>query len=160
MCRSDDSGDLEEGEATVPADMADSWRTAEAQLFGALLEVPELYRGVLAMVGDTVDLLRRLGPSTGALLNAAPTIAALVRNGLEDGSAGSIRTWRVAPLSRCVIGKSSPNKPRRAGSGCWRRRERGTGSGSYWKNPGTGRATPSCPIGGWRHTPPPGTHCS
>ena len=86
MFRSDDSGDLEEDEPTIPADMVDSWRTAEAQLFGALVEVPELYRGVVAMVGDTVDRLRRLGPSTGALLNAAPTIAALVRDGLEDGS--------------------------------------------------------------------------
>lgn len=86
MFRSDDARDPTEGEPTVPADMADSWRTAEAQLFGALLDVPELYRGVVAMVGDTVDRLRRLGPSTAALLTAAPTVAALVRSGLDDRS--------------------------------------------------------------------------
>ena len=37
---------------------------AEAQLLGAMLELPDLYRDVVAMVGDTVDRLRRLGPST------------------------------------------------------------------------------------------------
>ena len=81
-----DSGDLEEDAATVPAAMADSWRAAEAQLFGAVLEVPELYRSVVALVADTVDRLRQVGHSTEALLNAAPTISALVRVGLDDGA--------------------------------------------------------------------------
>lgn len=86
MSRSGDGGDLAHDEPTVPAELADSWRTAEAQLFGALLAGPVGYRGAVAMVGDTVDRLRRLGPSTVALLNAAPTIGALVREGLEEGS--------------------------------------------------------------------------
>ena len=72
MFRPDDTGAQTDDEATVPADLAASWRSAETQLFGAVLDLPDLYRHVVAMVGDTVDRLRRLGPSTAALLNAAP----------------------------------------------------------------------------------------
>ena len=91
MFRPDDTGAQTNDEATVPADLAASWRSAETQLFGAVLELPDLYRHVVAMVGDTVDRLRRLGPSTAALLNAAPTVGALVSDSLEArGPAGRI----------------------------------------------------------------------
>lgn len=84
MLGSDEAGDGAAGEPTVPAAMADSWRSAEAQLFGAVLNVPELYRGVVSLVGDTVGRLRRLGPSTAALLDVAPGIGSMVRAGLDD----------------------------------------------------------------------------
>lgn len=86
MRSSDADGDLTDDEPTVPAETAESWRRAETQLFAALLDGPELYRGVIAAVGDTVNRLRLLGPSTAALLTAAPTIGALVRDGLADHS--------------------------------------------------------------------------
>jgi hypothetical protein len=87
----DDAGGEADDEPTVPAELAASWRSAETQLFGAVLDLPDLYRGVVAMVGDTLDQLRRLGPTPTALLNAAPTIGALVRDGLQaPGPAGPI----------------------------------------------------------------------
>jgi len=89
MSRSEGSGDPAEDEPTVPAELAESWRTAEARLFGALLNGPDFYQAAVAVVGETVDRLRLLGPSTTALRNAAPTIGALVRDGLERGSPAS-----------------------------------------------------------------------
>lgn len=86
MSKSDHVGDPTEDEPAVPAELADSWRTAEAQLFGALLSGPDIYRSAIAVVADTVERLRRLGSSTVALRNAAPTIGALVRDVLEEAS--------------------------------------------------------------------------
>lgn len=80
MCRSDESRRPAEDEATVPASTAASWQSAETQLFGALVSRPDAYRGVIEMVGATVDRLRALGPSSAALRDAAPTIGALVRD--------------------------------------------------------------------------------
>jgi hypothetical protein len=89
MSECDDGGDLAEDDPAVPAELAESWRTAEAQLFEALLNGPDFYRGAVAIVGDIVDRLRRLGPSTTALLEAAPTAGELVRDGLQEGSTAS-----------------------------------------------------------------------
>lgn len=86
MFRSDESQGPAEDEPTVPAVTAASWRTAETQLFGALWNRPDLYRGVIVLVGATVDRLRALGTSRAALRDAAPTIGALVRDVLEQGA--------------------------------------------------------------------------
>lgn len=79
------SGDLAPDEPGVPAATAASWRTAEAQLFSALTSRPDLYQGVVLQVSATVNRLRRLGPSTSALLDAAATITALVGEVIEEG---------------------------------------------------------------------------
>ena len=82
MFRSEESeqlgGDLVAVEPVVPAAMATSWRAAEAELFTVLLGRPDVYEAVIVLVGATADLLRRLGPSTRALQDAAATITALV----------------------------------------------------------------------------------
>lgn len=89
MFRSDASdvqrGDLPVDQAGVPAAVAASWRTAETQVFTALLGRPDLYQAVVALVGATVHRLRQLGPSTGALVAAAATITTSVREARADG---------------------------------------------------------------------------
>jgi len=72
-------------EPGVPVVTAASWRTAETQLFAALTGSPDVYQGVVLQVGATVNRLRRLGPSTSALLDAATTITALVGEVIKEG---------------------------------------------------------------------------
>ena len=55
----------------VPMELAASWDQAEARLYPAVTTRPDLYQRVLTIVRLTVDRLRALGPSTGALLAAA-----------------------------------------------------------------------------------------
>jgi hypothetical protein len=78
-------GGLPGGEPPVSPAVAASWRTAEDQLFGPLANQPDLCRVVVALVGDTLTRLRRLGPSPAALNDAALTVAALVRDVQEQG---------------------------------------------------------------------------
>ena len=62
----------------VPVQLAASWDQAEAKLYPAVTTRPDLYQRVLTVVRLTVDRLRALGPSTGALLAAAEQGPALV----------------------------------------------------------------------------------
>lgn len=65
----------------VPLELASSWDQAEAKLYPAVTTRPDLYQRVLTVVRLTVERLRGLGPSTGALLAAAgqgPTVVAEV----------------------------------------------------------------------------------
>jgi hypothetical protein len=94
MCRPAESNAAATGAQSVPAMTADSWRTAEAGLFEPLLNRPDLYERVIGLVGITVDRLRRLGPTTSRLLDAAPTIGALVR---EVGEARGFATDGIDP---------------------------------------------------------------
>lgn len=70
--------------AGVPGPTAASWRQAESELFSGLLQRPDVYQEVVALVGATVDRLRGLGPTAAALLDAADTVAALVRELAEQ----------------------------------------------------------------------------
>jgi hypothetical protein len=94
MFRSDESdaqaADLAADEAGVPAGAAASWRTAEAALFTDLLSRPDLYQSVIVLVGATVARLRRLGPSTRALLAAAANIATVVGEVRADDGLASV----------------------------------------------------------------------
>lgn len=62
----------------VPMQLASSWEQAEARLYPAVTTRPDLYQRVLTIVARTVEQLRGLGPSTGALLAAAERGADLV----------------------------------------------------------------------------------
>lgn len=62
----------------VPMQLAASWDQAEAKLYPAVTTRPDLYQRVLTIVRLTVDRLRTLGASTGALLSAAEQGPALV----------------------------------------------------------------------------------
>lgn len=68
----------------VPVRLSASWQQAEAALYPAVISHPELYPRVLAIVRLTVDRLRSLGPSTGALLAAAERSPELVAEVLAD----------------------------------------------------------------------------
>lgn len=55
----------------VPMALSASWDQAEAKLYPAVTTRPDLYQRVVTIVARTVERLRGLGPSTGALLAAA-----------------------------------------------------------------------------------------
>lgn len=55
----------------VPMMTSAFWDQAEGRLYPAVTTRPDLYQRVLTIVARTVDRLRGLGPSTGALLAAA-----------------------------------------------------------------------------------------
>ena len=55
----------------VPRETAALWQQGEARLYPAITTRPDLYQRVVTLVRLTVDALRGLGPSTGALLVAA-----------------------------------------------------------------------------------------
>lgn len=55
----------------VPLQLSSSWDQAEARLYPAVTTRPDLYQRVLTIVALTVERLRGLGPSAGALLAAA-----------------------------------------------------------------------------------------
>jgi hypothetical protein len=65
-------------DAAVPTLTAASWQQAEAQLYPAVTERPDLYQRIVLLVRRTVDRLREQGPSTSALLAAADRGAELV----------------------------------------------------------------------------------
>ena len=68
----------------VPMQLAASWDQAEAKLYPAVTTRPDLYQRVLTVVRLTVDRLRALGPSTGALLAAAEQGPALVSEVMSE----------------------------------------------------------------------------
>jgi hypothetical protein len=55
----------------VPTLLAVSWEQAEARLYPAVLERPDLYQRIVRLVRATADHLRLLGPGTSALVAAA-----------------------------------------------------------------------------------------
>jgi hypothetical protein len=65
-------------DASVPTLTAASWQQAEAQLYPAVTDRPDLYQRIVLLVRRTVDRLREQGPSTSALLAAADRGAELV----------------------------------------------------------------------------------
>jgi hypothetical protein len=74
-------------DAPVPTLLAASWEQAEARLYPAVLERPDLYQRNIRLVRATADHLRLLGPGTSALVAAAergPELVAAVAD--DDGS--------------------------------------------------------------------------
>jgi hypothetical protein len=71
-------------DASVPTLTAASWQQAEAQLYPAVTERPDLYQRIVLLVRGTVDRLREQGPSTSALLAAADRGAELVAEVVDD----------------------------------------------------------------------------
>lgn len=67
----DDPRALLRDDDPVPLVLTSSWDQAEAKLYPAVTTRPDLYQRVLTIVARTVERLRGLGPSTGALLAAA-----------------------------------------------------------------------------------------
>lgn len=67
----DASAALLRDDAAVPLQLSSSWDQAEAKLYPAVTTRPDLYQRVLTVVARTVERLRGLGPSTGALLAAS-----------------------------------------------------------------------------------------
>ena len=68
-------------DAPVPALLAAAWEQAEARLYPAALERPDLYQRIVRLVRATADHLRLLGPGTSALVAAAergPEVVAAV----------------------------------------------------------------------------------
>lgn len=72
------------GDAPVAALTAASWLQAEAQLYPAVTERPDLYQRIILLVRSTVDRLRELGPSTSALLASADRGAELVAEVVDE----------------------------------------------------------------------------
>lgn len=67
----DDGQALLHDDGPVPLELSSSWDAAEGRLYPAVTTRPDLYQRVLTVVARTVERLRGLGPSTGALLAAA-----------------------------------------------------------------------------------------
>ena len=76
--------DLVPDDGPVPMQLAASWDQAEARLYPAVTTRPDLYQRVLTVVRLTVDRLRALGSSTGALLAAAEQGPALVSEVMSE----------------------------------------------------------------------------
>jgi hypothetical protein len=72
-------------EDPVPTLTAASWQQAEAQLYPAVTERPDLYQRIILLVRATVDRLREQGSATSALLAAADRGAELVAEVVEEG---------------------------------------------------------------------------
>ena len=71
-------------DAPVPTLTAASWQQAEAQLYPAVTERPDLYQHIVLLVRRTVDRLREQGSSTSALLAAADRGAELVAEVVDE----------------------------------------------------------------------------
>jgi hypothetical protein len=71
-------------DAPVPPLLAVSWQHAEAQLYPAVTERPDLYQRIVLLVRRTVDRLRAEGPATSALLAAAARGAGLVADVVDE----------------------------------------------------------------------------
>ncbi len=71
-------------DAPVPAATAASWQQGQARLFPAVMTRPDIYQRAVTLVRFTLDRLRELGPSTGALLTADATGAELVTQVVEE----------------------------------------------------------------------------
>jgi hypothetical protein len=68
----------------VPTLLAAAWEQAEARLYPAVLDRPDLYRRIIRLVRATADHLRLLGPGTSALVAAAERGQALVAAAVDD----------------------------------------------------------------------------
>jgi hypothetical protein len=68
----------------VPTLLAASWERAEAQLYPAVLERPDLYERIIRLVRYVADHLRLLGPGTSALVAAAARGPELVAAVVDD----------------------------------------------------------------------------
>jgi hypothetical protein len=68
----------------VPTLLAASWEQAEARLYPAVLERPDLYQRIVRLVRATADHLRLLGPGTSALVSAAERGPELVAAVVDD----------------------------------------------------------------------------
>ena len=68
----------------VPTLLAAAWEQAEARLYPTVLESPELYQRIVALVRSTADHLRLLGPGTSALVAAAERGPQLVAAVVDD----------------------------------------------------------------------------
>lgn len=71
-------------DSTVPPATAALWQQGEARLYPAITTRPDLYQRVVTLVRLTVDHLRGLGPTTGALLAAAQRGPELVSDVLAE----------------------------------------------------------------------------
>ena len=71
-------------DAPVPTMLAASWEQAEARLYPAVLERPDLYQRIIRLVRAVADHLRLLGPGTSALVAAAERGADLVAAVVDD----------------------------------------------------------------------------
>ena len=68
----------------VPTLLAVSWEQAEARLYPAVLERPDLYQRIIRLVRATADRLRLLGPATSTLVAAAERGPELVAAVADD----------------------------------------------------------------------------
>jgi|GEM_PF-3168829 len=85
----------------VPPAVAAAWRASEAQLYGSLVWDPDLYQRVVTLVGQVVERLRRLGPSSEELRRAARSPGELVVQ-----VAAELRT-EPPPLDPLLIGQAA-----------------------------------------------------
>lgn len=68
----------------VPLETQARWQQGEARLYPAVTTRPDLYQRVVTLVRLTVDSLRGLGPSTGALLAASQRGTGIVSEVLAE----------------------------------------------------------------------------
>jgi hypothetical protein len=86
----------------VPTLLAVSWEQAEAQLYPAVLERPDLYQRSIRLVRATADHLRLLGPGTSALVAAAERGPELVA-AVADDTATPVSELDLALLARAAL---------------------------------------------------------
>jgi hypothetical protein len=78
------SGTPDPDDAPAPTLLAAAWEQAEARLYPAVLERPDLYQRIVRLVRATADHLRLLGPGTSALVAAAERGGELVGTVADD----------------------------------------------------------------------------
>ena len=86
----------------VPTLLAVSWEQAEAELYPAVLERPDLYQRGIRLVRATADHLRLLGPATSALVSAAERGPELVA-AVADDSGASVSGLDLGLLARAAL---------------------------------------------------------
>jgi hypothetical protein len=77
-------GAADPDDAPVPTMLAAAWEQAEARLYPAVLERPDLYQRIIRLVRATADHLRLLGSGTSALVAASERGPELVAAVVED----------------------------------------------------------------------------
>lgn len=73
----------------IPLATAAAWLEGESRLYQAVLSGADVYQRSLELVRQTLDHLRALGPSSGALLAAAAQGAGLVRQAVVEHPAST-----------------------------------------------------------------------
>jgi hypothetical protein len=86
----------------VPTLLAASWEQAEARLYPAVLERPDLYQRSIRLVRATADHLRLLGPGTSALVAAAERGPELVA-AVADDNASPVSELDLGLLARAAL---------------------------------------------------------